>query len=82
MTLVPTTVLFADRPSGWLTELRALRTAARLEYMRAQRKSPPSSPSSPSSPRTKHHSSKRKTRREREDELFAEAIAKLKETHP
>ena len=79
MTLVPTTVLFADRPSGWLTKLRALRTAARLEYMRAQRKSPPSSPSSP---RTKHHSSKRKTRREREDELFAEAIAKLKETHP
>jgi len=78
MTLVPTTVLFADRPSGWLTKLRALRTAARLEYMRAQRKSP----SSPSSPRTKHHSSKRKTRREREDELFAEAIAKLKETHP
>ena len=78
MTLVPTTVLFADRPSGWLAELRALRTAARLEYMRAQRKSP----SSPSSPRTKHHSSKRKTRREREDELFAEAIAKLKETHP
>ena len=79
MTLVPTTVLFADRPSGWLAELRALRTAARLEYMRAQRKSPPSSAPNP---RTKHHSSKRKTRREREDELFAEAIAKLKETHP